>query len=103
LPGAWSSTRSTSVAASWSFADGPSNVCLARSEQTRDATVLTEWTSLGPGRDTSSRQRRRRARELGGGGHLPIEELAGTEHRMHEDGELAGDSDSGAFEADLLA
>lgn len=45
--------------------DSPSNVCLARSERTRGATVLTEWTSLRPGRDASSRQWRSRACELG--------------------------------------
>lgn len=82
--------------------DSPSNVCLARSEQTRGATVLTEWTSLGPGRDASSRRGRYRAGKLGGGCR-PVKELTGAQHRMHDDGEFAGDSDSGTFEADLLA
>ena len=67
LPRAWSSTRSTWVAALWCFA-GRSFQCMSRTlEQTRGATVLTEWTSLGPGRDASSRHGRYRARELGGG------------------------------------
>lgn len=33
--------------------DGPSDVSLARFEQTRSATVLAEWTNLGPGKDAA--------------------------------------------------
>lgn len=49
-----------------------------------------------------SRLWRCRARELGGR-RLPVGEFAGGEHRMHDDGELTGYSDSRAFEADLIA
>src|SRR3546814_8206349 len=80
----------------------PFNVWLARSERARGATVLTEWTSLRPGRDASSRLRRSRARELGGR-CLLVEQFTGTEHRVHDDGELAGNGNGGSFEADLFA
>lgn len=82
--------------------DSPSNVCLARSERARGATVLTEWTSLRPGRDASSRQWRSRARELGVR-CLLVEQFTGTEHRVHDDGELAGNGNGRSFEADLFA
>lgn len=72
---------------------------------TRGATVLTEWTSLGPGRDASSRHwtlQSPRVRELGGG-FSRVEGVTGAKHRMHDNGEFAGDGYRGAFEANLLA
>lgn len=63
VPGAWSSSRSAWAAASWGFARWFFQ-CPLRTHQARacGATAATEWTSLRPGRDASSRHWRCRAR-----------------------------------------
>lgn len=63
----------------------------------------TEWLSLRPGRDVSGAQILNAIHQLScRGSCIRIEELAGLEHRMHDHGQFARDSDGGSFEAEPL-
>jgi len=84
--------------------DGASRATLPRlmthfiTMQALRATNVAEWISLRPGRTSRGALR---ADELGNsscGGFLP-ERFAGDQHAMHDDRELTGDRDCGAFEA----
>ena len=66
-----------------------------------DATSVAELVGLRPGRTSRSALRRGRARVSGFGECLP-ERLAGDQHGVHDNGELAGYSDRRALEAEPL-
>lgn len=67
-----------------------------------DATNVAELVGLRPGRTSRSALRRGRARVSDCGACLP-ERLAGDQHAVHNDGELAGNSDCSALEAEPLS
>ena len=71
---------------------------------TAGAPHQAEWLCPRPGRDVSvrsasARYRLCRSGRCSGGA---VKHLAGSQHRVHRDRKLAGDGDSGAFEAEPL-